>query len=595
MTKTANPTFAKIFFVTLVISVILNGFFGINILNVSAEPTTQPLVQFNDLEYLGAFRVPTGGFGSNRGFDFGGRPLAYNPANNSLFMGNIDGQIAEIDIPTPVISSNLNNLATATVLQNFVDPTEGNIAEINAVGPAAISGLLVTNERLYGTAFIYYDASASQTKSHYSRSLNLSEDSATPLYQLSNTPQAGYVSGWMANIPTEWQTLLGGTAVTGQCCIPIVSRTSFGPSAFAWTPANLGKVNPLPATALLFYTGANPTLGPWSGSNTVYGGTTSMGGLALINGTRTALYIGTNGTGIFCYGGGTGDLAQVGFHDGEQWCYDPANSSKGQHAYPYNFQMWAYDLNDWAAVKAGTKNPWDVVPYGVWNFDVPVKRSESGIGSVAYDSERKLLYFTVTRVEPDYSARPLVEVYRVNNASSVTSPLPMPQSSPTPSATPPLPPAPPSLTPNPPALPLPRPTPPTSTPPPSVFNPGSRPADGTLIKDRNSPAIYVMDNGYKRPFASFEVFTSMGYGRSHISIQNTSSIPLGEGIFTAQRHPRGSVVLDNGTIYFLGNDIRYPFPNPEVFFSWGHTFAQVVAANAIDLDIPVGPIATIRD
>ena len=32
--------------------------------------------------------------------------------------------------------------------------------------------------------------------------------------------------------------------------------------------------------------------------------------------------------------------------DGEHYCYDPTNSDKGQHAYPYRYQMWAYDLNE---------------------------------------------------------------------------------------------------------------------------------------------------------------------------------------------------------------------------------------------------------
>jgi hypothetical protein len=30
--------------------------------------------------------------------------------------------------------------------------------------------------------------------------------------------------------------------------------------------------------------------------------------------------------------------------------------------------VWAYDLNDLAAVKAGQKRPWDVVPYATWEL-----------------------------------------------------------------------------------------------------------------------------------------------------------------------------------------------------------------------------------
>ena len=64
-------------------------------------------------------------------------------------------------------------------------------------------------------------------------------------------------------------------------------------------------------------------------------------------------------------------------------CYDPTTSDKGSHAYPYRYQVWAYDLNDFAAVKAGTKQPWEVVPYGVWPLSLPDARSaRSRLGGV---------------------------------------------------------------------------------------------------------------------------------------------------------------------------------------------------------------------
>ncbi|OGF03785.1 MAG: hypothetical protein A3H14_02090 [Candidatus Doudnabacteria bacterium RIFCSPLOWO2_12_FULL_49_8] len=59
---------------------------------------------------------------------------------------------------------------------------------------------------------------------------------------------------------------------------------------------------------------------------------------------------------------------------------------------------------------------------------------------------------------------------------------------------------------------------------------------------------------------------------------------------SANRHARGTVVIgENGTVYFLGAEIRYPFPSPEVFFSWGHQFAALVLANPADLALPIGP------
>jgi hypothetical protein len=132
---------------------------------------------------------------------------------------------------------------------------------------------------------------------------------------------------------------------------------------------------------------------------------------------------------------------------------------------------------------------------------------------------------------------------------------------------------------------------PPPPPPPS----GSPTQDGRLVKDASSPAIYVVENGMKRPFVSFAVFTGLGFKASNVVTTDTSSLPLGPGIFTAnQRHVRGSVVLDNGTVYFLGATVRYPFPSATVFFSWGHSFSLVLPANSYDKAMPIGPVATMK-
>ena len=81
-----------------------------------------------------------------------------------------------------------------------------------------------------------------------------------------------------------------------------------------------------------------------------------MGGLVFPAGTRSVLFFGKQGVGTFCYGPGTSNQALVGtiapgFVD--PYCYDPVDDSKGTHAYPYIYQVWAYDANDLAAAKAG--------------------------------------------------------------------------------------------------------------------------------------------------------------------------------------------------------------------------------------------------
>jgi hypothetical protein len=96
------------------------------------------------------------------------------------------------------------------------------------------------------------------------------------------------------------------------------------------------------------------------------------------------------------------------------YCYDPLNFDQGQHAYPYNLQFWAYDLNEWAAVKAGTKQPWEVKPYGVWPFTLPLPYSVR-LGGVAYDSQRQLLYVSQIGAEEgdDGSYRPVIHAFKI--------------------------------------------------------------------------------------------------------------------------------------------------------------------------------------
>ena len=187
------------------------------------------------------------------------------------------------------------------------------------------------------------------------------------------------------------------------------------------------------ATPLLYYTLDHATLGPWEGSNPTYGATTQISGFVVVAGTRTVLYVGRNGLGPYCYGNGTSNQSLAGTYgpDGAMLCYDPAGSDKGSHAYPYRYQVWAYDLNDFAAVKAGTKQPWEVVPYGVWPLNFPTPEGTVRLSGVAYDAQRQLLYISQRGADPDgYASRPIIHVFQLNSSpGAITSPTPITVSS----------------------------------------------------------------------------------------------------------------------------------------------------------------------
>lgn len=379
-----------------------------------SDPTNLKRLAFEDLQYAGAFRLPAEESNGDS-FSFGGRPAAFNPDRNSLFVGTRSGRVAEISIPDAVRNSDVDALPFARFLQPLTDPTEGHIKDIAEDG-AALSGLLIHSRRLIGTGVIYYDANNTQALSHFTRPLALAERAVRGMVRVGATGKTGLVAGYMATVPPEWQSRLGGPAVTGQCCIPIVSRTSYGPAAFAFDPDEVIAHKNAAAHALLYYTSDHQTLGKWEGSNPTYGGTMQVGGLALLAGTRTALFVGRNGLGPFCYGTGTADQAKATTRgpDGESYCFDPTTSDKGQHAFPYRYQMWAYDLNDLAQVRAGKKDPWEVKPYGVWPFDLPTPEPGVRIGGVAYDPAGQRLFIAQMQADRDgYAFRALIHVFRV--------------------------------------------------------------------------------------------------------------------------------------------------------------------------------------
>jgi hypothetical protein len=370
-----------------------------SVLGISASVATAQsslLVQKADMAYQGSFKVPTI---SGNGLTYGGHGLAYNPAKNSLYIvGHIyDLDTAEISIPAIG--------GTATLLQSLKDSTGGKLNSIGS-GSVRIGGNLVYKNKLYTTGFVFYDANNSQTLSHFNRPLDLSASGAVGPYRV-GSQGAGFYSGYMTAVPSEWQAKLGGPALTGNCCMSIISRTSYGPSVASWDPENSSPN----ASTLVSYDQSHQTLGTYgaSGTHPVFNGTTRVTGVFFPPGTASVLFFGTTGVGNYCYG----EAAE---------CGDPSNNSKGEHAYPYRAYIWAYNANDLAAVKAGSKAAYSVTPYATWEL------SEFGnigfdysTGGAAFDPATGRVY--VSEINGD-GEKPLIHVYKVAGSTPVKSPNP---------------------------------------------------------------------------------------------------------------------------------------------------------------------------
>jgi hypothetical protein len=378
----------------------------------------------SDLTVLGSFKVPQDDGSSNANtLSYNGYGLAFNPAGNggagSLFISGYRGygRVAEINIPTLVTGSNLSALNRATFIKGLTDPTGGNLGKIDAGGGTYANGevdtggLLVFNGRLIGTAFGYYDANHEAVRSHFVSSLTLSNLGG--MYGLTGAPQAGYLAGPMAIMPAEYQASLGGKAITF-CRTPSQNpgRSSYGPAAFAFDPDTLTGSPSDSKTAvvpLLYYDDINHPNATWGDYNSVSTQYSSLPdeipGVVFPVNTKSILYFGRHGTGANCYG----DTIQ----DGKGTCNDPTYpDTHGDHAYPYSYWLWVYNVDDFIAVKNGVKNPWSILP-SVYNLDslLPIAGGYHIISGAAYDPATQRIYLLVDHGEAPY---PIVTVLQIN-------------------------------------------------------------------------------------------------------------------------------------------------------------------------------------
>jgi hypothetical protein len=409
----------------------------------SVQPTSlSGLLTKADLVYEGAFRVPTGTGTATYGY--GGTALTYHPGHNSLMLVGHDWyqRVGEISIPTPGKGTSVSDLPRATTIQPPTDVLAGKLTTIDGdtTNGVKVGGLLPVGNSMLVSAWSYYDAgSQKQTKTHFKTGQNFSAlGTVSGPFQVgigfqdivpTDTQRiGGFVSGYMSTIPSAWQSALGGTHLTGQGGgVSILGRTSSGPSATVFTPAEVGVPNS-PTKLVMGYPSNSsnpsdplhhPTLGLWGVNGNLYNGTQSFRGMVFPDGTRSVLFFGWGGS-RFCYGAGTADPTLDGKPNpqGGIWCYDPVNLSKGTHGYPNTSIVWAYDANDFLAVKQGTKKSWEVVPYAEWNFQVPfqsrlVNGVEMGIPNIvgaAYDPAGKRIFISAYRNDGD---APLIHVFRL--------------------------------------------------------------------------------------------------------------------------------------------------------------------------------------
>ena len=383
----------------------------------STPPPSGSLLQKANLVQVGSFRLPqttlgsTWGFGANAGCcALGTYGMTFNANRNSIYVGGhpYEQQLAEIAIP-----SSLSGSPIATALSNLIDPLEGKIGSINPgdSNTKIVGGTLVYNGRLIVSAYSYYDGAGTQNVSTFARPMDLSSTGQLVGPVKIGSQYAGWVDKFASLIPAEWQATLCGPALAGGAGGAINSLQSWGPSVSVFDPSRVGTTSPVPATVVLGYPQAHPLADP-TAANALWSQSDVVTSAVFVPGTRSVLFFGMHGQGAYCYGPGTSNQSQAGQPaDGgvDHYCYDPQNGSKGVHNYPYVSYVWAYDANDLAAVKAGSKNSYDVRPYATWNLD----SSFVEIQGAAYDPATHRLFVSQVSGDSANNGQPLIRVYSV--------------------------------------------------------------------------------------------------------------------------------------------------------------------------------------
>ena len=400
-------------------------------------------IQPNDLDYLGAFRLPD--VAGDVTWEFSGTAMTCDPNGDaqgpddgfpgSLFIVGHDWYqyVAEVAIPQPVISAtkNVDDLNTATMLQPFGDIKAGMFGELEmpTVGLTLLPDATgATRGDLYfcwGQHFQFHEPT------HGFCGLDLSAPhSSGPFYF--GTANNYSTCDYMFTLPDAWaqahthgQNLACGRFREGQW-------SGFGPALYAFSPFLQGDI---PAagdtikalTPLLLYGQDDPTLpevivdesikmdayspaDQWSGATWISAGDNAA-----------VIFSGTKAMGHNWYGFGNGvvwpdeppypEVPGPPFDDRGWWC----DSVRAQIIF--------YDPADLAAVAEGRLQPWEPQPYATLDindvlfdpgFDFPRYKRWS-LGAVCFDREHDHLFITERRADEDKS---LVHVWQVRDNST---------------------------------------------------------------------------------------------------------------------------------------------------------------------------------
>lgn len=440
---------------------------------VGALPSSGDVVDPAGIEYLGAFRLP-GGENPPQTFAYGGNAMTFNPDGDpsggadgypgSLFVmghdriayGDLpDGdQVAEVNIPAPVDSRNIEDLSMAEFVQDFADVTAGHFTELEEIPKV---GMQYLNHPMTGPKIHIAWGQHLQPQdipSHGWFSPTLSDPDFQGTWFIGERDLYS-VNGYIFEIPADWADTYthGWYLATGR--MRDGGQGGMGPTIFAYRPwLDDGSPSPpgtrLEETTLLLYENAYNTeeivrsMNSYQHPDAWEGGawiTTASSKSAILfagtksNGTKYWYgYIHPDGPQFACVDAEVTDFPTCRNADGSicpqedfSGCCDASAgscvSNRGWWTTRFDAEFILYDSADLARVAAGQLESWEPQPYATIDIDEHLvldppewdlvelgwgDQRRARVGDISFDRTNGLLY--VLELYAD-GAKPIVHVW----------------------------------------------------------------------------------------------------------------------------------------------------------------------------------------
>jgi hypothetical protein len=431
------------------------------------------VIQPDQFEYLGAFRLPEGGERPMT-FAYGGGAMTFWPDGDSdgpqdgfpgsLFISGHDrlpygelpngNQVAEVDIPAPLRTDSIEELNRSEFVQGFQDVTRGYFTGLDELPRM---GMVYLNHPATGPklhmAWGQHLQPGESFASHAWFSPTLDDPQLAGPWRLDvSLPYS--VNGYMLEIPAAWAEAHTGGAPVGTGRFKDGGWTGMGPALYAyqpWVDANGTPAQPgatLPVVTLLLYESSEATDSfehalagyqhpdEWEGA--VWLATAAGDSAVLFTGTKSNGtqywygYVNPEGPDKPCVDGEVvGMFTVCRMADGtpcpESDLVECAGHAdyRGWWSTHSDAQFILYDPDDLANVAEGVTESWTPQPYASIDIDDVLFANPSGvetdllgtgdqrryrIGEAAFDRENGLLY--VLEMYAD-GAQPVIHVWHV--------------------------------------------------------------------------------------------------------------------------------------------------------------------------------------